>query len=87
MLEKSGVRENTMIVLSGDNGATRERRAGLNQKVPTAGVNLPYRGFKFSDFDGGMHVPGLVNWPGKIPAGQVSDELVLITDVLPTFAN
>jgi len=87
MLEKSGVRENTMIVLSGDNGATRERRAGLNQKVPTAGVNLPYRGFKFSDFDGGMHVPGLVNWPGKIPAGQVSDELVLITDVLPTFAK
>ena len=70
-LEHTGQRNNTIIFLLGDNGASTERRAGLNQRPATAGKNKPYKGYKFSTFDGGMHVPGLVNWPGRIPAGQV----------------
>jgi arylsulfatase A-like enzyme len=86
-LERTGQRQNTLIFLLGDNGATTERRAGLNQQTATAGNNGPYRGFKFSTFDGGMHVPGLVNWPGHIPAGKFLDEIVMTADILPTVCH
>ena len=52
-LERTGQRDNTLIFLIGDNGATTERRAGLNQNPATAGSNGPQRGYKFSTFDGG----------------------------------
>jgi len=86
-LDRTGQRGRTLIFLLGDNGATTERRAGLNQKPATAGSNGPFRGYKFSVFDGGMHVPGLVHWPGKIPAGKINDELVTTADILPTIGE
>jgi arylsulfatase A-like enzyme len=86
-LERSGQRENTLIFLLGDNGATTEKRAGLNQKVATAGSNRPFRGYKFSTFDGGMHVPALVNWPGRVPAGKQNKEILMTADILPTVCG
>ena len=86
-LEQTGRRDNTLIFLLGDNGATRERRAGLNQQPATAGKNTPYRGFKFSTFDGGMHVPALVNWPGRVPKGKFVNEVVMTGDILPTVCH
>jgi arylsulfatase A-like enzyme len=86
-LERSGQRENTLIFLLGDNGATTEKRAGLNQKPATAGHNRPFRGYKFSTFDGGMHVPALVNWPGQVPAGKRNDEILMTADILPTVCR
>jgi arylsulfatase A-like enzyme len=86
-LEQTGQNENTLIFLLGDNGATRERRAGLNQQAATAGKNTPYRGFKFSTFDGGIHVPALVNWPGRVPKGKFLQELVMTADILPTVCE
>ncbi len=86
-LERTGQRDNTMIFLLGDNGATRERRAGLDQNPAVAGKNGRFRGFKFSTFDGGMHVPALVNWPGKIPAGKMNHQLLATADVLPTACH
>ena len=86
-LEQTGQRNNTLIFLLGDNGATRERRAGLNQQPATAGKNTPFRGFKFSTFDGGMHVPALVNWPGHVPKGKFLDEIVMTADILPTVCH
>ncbi len=86
-LERSGQRENTLIFLLGDNGATTEKRAGLNQKPATAGHNKPFRGYKFSTFDGGMHVPALVNWPGHVPAGKRNDEILMTADILPTICR
>ena len=83
-LERSGQRDNTLIFVLGDNGATTERRAGLNQKPATAGRNGKFRGFKFSTFDGGMHVPAIVNWPGKVAAGARNQEVLMTADVLPT---
>jgi arylsulfatase A-like enzyme len=84
-LERTGQRENTVIFILGDNGATTEKRAGLNDNIATAGKNTPFRGFKFSAFDGGMHVPGLVNWPGHVPAGKKLDQIVMTGDILPTI--
>ena len=86
-LDRAGQRENTLIFLLGDNGATTERRAGLNQEIATAGKNAPFRGFKFSTFDGGMHVPALINWPGQIGAGRFIDEIVMTADIFPTVCR
>jgi arylsulfatase A-like enzyme len=77
--------ENTLVFFSADNGATRELRAGLNQKPATAGNNWPFRGNKFSAFDGGMHVPMVMTWPGTIPKGQVLRQIGNHVDLLPTI--
>jgi len=45
-VKAAGLTENTMVVFVGDNGATTEKRAGLNQEFATAGVNGAFRGFK-----------------------------------------
>ena len=75
----------TFVIFTADNGMTRESRAGWNQQIPVAGSNSPYRGFKFSAFDGGLHPPMVMRWPGVIPAGQVISEVGCHIDLLPTF--
>jgi arylsulfatase A-like enzyme len=79
--------ENTLVFFSADNGATREPRAGLHQKPATAGNNWPFRGNKFSAFDGGMHVPMVMSWPGTIPKGQVPRQIGNHVDLLPTICT
>ena len=79
--------ENTLVFFTGDNGATREPRAGLNQKPATAGNNAPFRGNKFSAFDGGMHVPMVMHWPGVIPKAQVVRQVGNHVDLLPTICK
>jgi arylsulfatase A-like enzyme len=64
----------TLVIFTSDNGGT-----------PRA-VNAPLRGFKGSTFEGGMRVPTLAWWPGKIPAGTTCDAVTGMLDVLPTFA-
>jgi arylsulfatase A-like enzyme len=86
-LEQSGQRENTLLFFVGDNGATTEKRAGLNQRYAAAGDNAPFKGFKFSLFDGGMHVPGFVSWPARIRGGAVTSELAMSMDILPTICR
>src|SRR5436305_15282582 len=68
----------------GDNGATTESGAGLDKKPATAGRNTPLRGYKFSTFDGGMHVPALINWPGHIPSGKTNEQILMTADIFPT---
>jgi arylsulfatase A-like enzyme len=83
-LMQHGLLEDTLIFYAADNGATTEARARLNKKPATAGGNSPYRGFKFSLFDGGMHVPAIMSWPGRIPAGQMIREIAMTMDITPT---
>jgi arylsulfatase A-like enzyme len=79
--------ENTFVAFAADNGATREARAGLGQKPASAGNNAPFRGNKFSAFDGGMHVPMVMSWPGTIPKGQVLRQIGNHVDLLPTLCT
>jgi arylsulfatase A-like enzyme len=79
--------DNTFVIFAADNGATREPRAGLNQKPATAGDNAPFRGNKFSAFDGGMHVPMVMSWPGTVPKGQVLRQIGNHVDLLPTLCT
>jgi arylsulfatase A-like enzyme len=87
LVRKLGLLENTFIFYAADNGATREARAGLNQQPATAGNDFPFRGFKWSLFDGGMHVPAIMSWPGRIPPRQVAQEVGCHIDILPTFCK
>lgn len=84
-LRESRLEENTFVFVTGDNGATREARAGLNQQPAKAGDNRPFRGNKFSAFDGGMHVPMVMNWPGVIPHGRLLQQIGNHVDLLPTI--
>ena len=74
-LEKSGLRENTLIVFSSDNGG------------PPPGVNTPLRDFKGSIFEGGVRAAAFANWPGKIPAGQRLKEPMHIIDWYPALVK
>ncbi len=69
---------NTIVILTADNGAWQDA-------YPDAGTT-PFRGEKGSSFEGGFRVPGLMWWPGKIPAGARYDEMMSHIDVWPTLA-
>jgi arylsulfatase A-like enzyme len=72
-LEKAGLRENTLIVFSSDNGG------------PKPGTNTPLRDFKGSIYEGGVRAAAFANWPGKIPAGQRLREPMHVIDWYPTL--
>jgi arylsulfatase A-like enzyme len=73
-LEKLGIADNTIIMLTGDNG-------GL--KGPTN--NVPLRAGKGSSYEGGVREPTIVRWPGVTPAGSVNDTPVITMDFYPTI--
>ncbi|MEO7144325.1 MAG: sulfatase-like hydrolase/transferase [Bryobacteraceae bacterium] len=86
-LKHHGLLNDTCVFFTADNGATTEKRGGLNQQPAAAGDNGRYRGFKFSLFDGGIHMPAVMSWPGVIPRGQTIHEVGMHMDILPTFAK
>lgn len=74
-LEKLGLVENTLVIFASDNGPW----FGGN----TAGL----RGMKASSYEGGIRVPFIARWPGRIPAGRTCRELAGVIDVLPTLCG
>ncbi len=68
--------ENTLIIFWSDNG-----------DVSMTPQQRPYRGGKFSHYEGGHRVPAVAWWPGKIKAGSTSDALVVGFDLFPTLAD
>ncbi|HTI99127.1 MAG TPA: sulfatase-like hydrolase/transferase [Dongiaceae bacterium] len=81
-LDDSGLRDNTIIVYQSDNGHSTEARAHYG-----GGSSGPYRGAKFSLFEGGIRLPAIISWPGHLPAGAVRSQLVQGCDWLPTLAE
>jgi arylsulfatase len=77
LLDELGIAENTIVMYGTDNGPHKNT-------WPDAGVN-PFRGEKNTNWEGGWRVPAVVRWPGKIPAGSVSNEIISGMDWLPTF--
>jgi arylsulfatase A-like enzyme len=74
-LERTGVADNTLVVVSSDNGPWFQGSPG--------GV----RGRKFDVFEGGMRVPFIARWPGRIPLGGVDEDLVVAIDLFPTVLD
>lgn len=74
-LREAGIEENTLIFFISDNGGP---------ETVNASDNGPFRGVKGTTWEGGIHVPFLVQWKGNLPAGTVYDQPVIQLDCLPT---
>ena len=82
-VQEAGVADNTIIILTGDNAAG-EQSSGWGGE---GGSNGPWRGGLSTGYEGGIRTPGMLRWPGNIPAGRVSDEIYSDLDWYPTIAN
>jgi arylsulfatase A len=82
-LKRLDLTRETLIVFASDHGATFE--SGNLGTSAALDSNRPFRGQKRTLWEGGIRVPALVSWPGTIPAGVVAQEVVHLTDLLPTF--
>lgn len=78
-LKELGIDDHTLVIWTSDNGAPRRN--------PPQGSNLPLGGWGYSTTEGGMRVPAVVRWPGRVPAGASCDEICSLMDLLPTFAK
>lgn len=90
-LERTGKRQNTLIIYSSDNGGQRNWSAPENQyngryaAHKTLGNNEPLRGWKGDVYEGGIRVPAFVNWPGVLESGRVLDVPTHTCDWAPTL--
>jgi len=80
-IDRLGLRNDTLIVFLSDNGHSTEARNNYG-----GGSAGPYRGFKFSLWEGGIRLPCIVSWPGRVPQNEVRDQLACSADWLPTIA-
>ena len=78
-LKDLGLRENTLIIFTGDNGTNAVLTSELNGRQ--------IRGGKGFTHDYGTHVPLIVNWPERVPPGKVVDDLVCFSDLFPTMVE
>jgi arylsulfatase A-like enzyme len=78
-LKNLGLDEMTLVVWTSDNGAPEHK--------PVQGTNRPLSGWGYTTAEGGMRVPCLARWPGKIAPGTACRELCTTMDLLPTFAR
>jgi arylsulfatase A-like enzyme len=80
LVDQLGLTENTLIVFTSDNGGHKT----IHRRFQTSG---PLRGYKRELTEGGIRVPFIARWPGKIPAAKASEEVIAFQDMLPTFAT
>ena len=78
-VDELGVRDNTIVIFTSDNGP--------DPTWPWQGSSGPWRGYYFTHMEGSLRVPFLVRWPGKIPPGRVSNEIVHQVDTFTTLAS
>jgi len=92
-LDQLGLRENTLVIYTSDNGPWNQPlyyNGGAKNDHPAHSIFWgdagEFRDGKASIWEGGAHVPCIMRWPGKIPAGKTNDGLMATIDFLPTFA-
>jgi arylsulfatase A len=78
-LDELEIRDNTLVIFLGDNGTDRS--------VTSQFKGLPYQGGKGLGNSRGMHVPLIVNWPGRVSGGRVNADLIDSSDFLPTLCE
>ena len=85
-LKQKGLEDNTLIILTSDNGATPGADFAFLEK---SGHDPSYifRGHKADIFEGGHRIPFIAKWPGKIKSGSKSDETICLTDLMATAAD
>ncbi len=89
-IDELGLRENTMVIFTSDNGPWSndpERQRRKNRGALAWGSAGPLREAKGSTWEGGMRVPCIIRWPGHVAAEQTSHAIFSSIDFLPTFAT
>jgi arylsulfatase A-like enzyme len=97
-LDELGIADNTLVIFSSDNGPARASQPGklalMHDTATGAGYGLNAakgvtggrKGYKGALFEGGIGVPFLVRWPGKVAVGEIDEtSLISAVDLLPTF--
>lgn len=82
-LKQNGLDQNTLVIFASDNGPHRE--GGNDPEFNHS--SGPLRGIKRSMYEGGIRIPFIVRWPGKVKAGSTSDFVGYFADVMPTLAE
>jgi arylsulfatase A-like enzyme len=84
-LDELKLADNTLVIFTSDNGPSAE----ITHYGPEGAdfSNGPLRGFKFATHEGGLRVPFLARWPGKLPAGAVRETPAITMDILPTVLD
>ena len=78
-VDKLGIADNTIVVFTSDNGPEAQQAY--------YGYSGPWRGTYFTGWEGSLRVPFIIRWPGKVPAGTVSNEIVHEMDLFPTLTS
>ncbi len=78
-IKEAGIEDSTLVVFTSDNGP--------EATDPWQGDSGPWRGTYFTAMEASLRVPFIIRWPGKVPAGRVSNEIVHIVDMYTTFAR
>ncbi|MEH6581505.1 MAG: sulfatase-like hydrolase/transferase [Halioglobus sp.] len=88
-VDELGIRDNTIFIFTADNGpeAMPHGNNALSVQTATPGSAGPWRGTLFTGFEGALRVPYVMRWPGRIPAGSASDEIVHEMDLFPSLAR
>jgi arylsulfatase A-like enzyme len=91
-LDELQLSQNTLVIYTSDNGPWNQDKYTKNKKGHPEGAIFwgaagPLRNGKGSCYEAGYRVPCIVRWPGKVPAGRVSDAIFATIDFLPTFAT
>jgi len=88
-LDRRGLAQNTLVIFTSDNGGeNKPTRFGEEQRAIEAGlaINGHWRAGKHTIYEGGFRVPFIARWPGRIPAGVVSDATINLVDLPATLA-
>ena len=78
-IHDAGVEQNTVVIFASDNGPEATN--------PWQGDSGPWRGTYFTAMEASLRAPFIIRWPGRVPAGRVSNEIVHIVDLYPTLAR
>ena len=85
LLDELDVAENTLIVFVSDNGGCTMEDGAAGGRFP--GNNGPFQGGKATTYQGGLNVPFLMNWKGRLPQGMISDDQVMHCDIFATLLD
>lgn len=92
LLKELGVADNTIVMFGGDNGGKdyfkdEDHPRGFHAPNVDPKTKVEFRGQKGNLYEGGLRIPMIAYWPGRIEGGRVSEHLCYFPDFLPTFAE
>jgi len=85
LLDELGIADNTLIVFVSDNGGCTMEEGAAGGRYP--GNNGPFSGGKATTYQGGLNVPLLMNWKGRLPQGLISNDQVMHCDIFATLLD